>query len=250
MSERRCVVKHSRATRPAFVIEARSGPESAASSGQRPRDGDSRRPGSALGSAAQTRGCSASAALDREATWPTTTRSPVAWDRRRRRGRCGDWSPGWTPRAARRSSWRTSAGTRLRVTASPPTWPPSCGGPRPPCRQHRPLRDPYDTDQPLSVGPPQNGTVFRTLGLPPDREWRFDAEGDEIPPLAFHTTRSIDYAIVLSGEIWAVLDATEVRMTAGDVLMQRGTSHAWSDRSDEPCLLALVLVGGNLPDEA
>ncbi|MGY1824102.1 cupin domain-containing protein [Geodermatophilus sp. SYSU D00079] len=112
-----------------------------------------------------------------------------------------------------------------------------------------PLRDPYDTDQPLSVGPPQRGTIFRTLELPPDREWRFDADGNEIRPLAFHTTRSIDYAIVLSGEIWAVLDATEVRMTAGDVLVQRGTAHAWSNRSDEPCLLAFVLVGGNLPDE-
>jgi hypothetical protein len=112
-----------------------------------------------------------------------------------------------------------------------------------------PLRDPYDTDQPLSVGPPQNGTIFRTLELPPDKEWRFDADGSEIRPLAFHTTRSIDYAIVLSGEIWAVLDATEVRMTAGDVLVQRGTAHAWSNRSDEPCLMAFVLVGGNLPDE-
>ncbi|MFJ9381220.1 cupin domain-containing protein [Streptomyces sp. NPDC101455] len=110
-----------------------------------------------------------------------------------------------------------------------------------------PFRDPLDTDQPLSVGPTTNGTVFRTLELPPDRDWRYDEDGKEVTPLAFHTTRSIDYAIVLRGEIWAVLDTTEVRMTAGDVLIQRGTAHAWSNRSDESCLLAFVLIGGTLP---
>jgi mannose-6-phosphate isomerase-like protein (cupin superfamily) len=112
-----------------------------------------------------------------------------------------------------------------------------------------PLRDPYDTDEPLSVGPSQHGTIFRTLELPPDKDWRFDAEGNEIRPPAFHTTRSIDYAIVLSGEIYAVLDAMEVKMTAGDVLVQRGTAHSWSNRSDEPCVMAFVLIGGNLPGE-
>jgi mannose-6-phosphate isomerase-like protein (cupin superfamily) len=113
-----------------------------------------------------------------------------------------------------------------------------------------PVVDPYDTDQQLSVGPSEVGTVFRTLELPPDRDWRFDAEGNEVKPLAFHTTRSIDYAIVLSGSIWAVLDDAEVEMHAGDVLVQRGTAHAWSNRSTESCLLAFVLIGGNLPDGA
>lgn len=112
-----------------------------------------------------------------------------------------------------------------------------------------PVVDPYDTDQQLSVGPSEVGTVFRTLELPPDKDWRFDAAGNEVEPLAFHTTRSIDYAIVLRGEIYAVMDTTEVRMTAGDVLVQRGTRHAWANRSDEPCLLAFVLIGGNLPGE-
>jgi mannose-6-phosphate isomerase-like protein (cupin superfamily) len=112
-----------------------------------------------------------------------------------------------------------------------------------------PVVDPYATDAQLSVGPSEVGTVFRTLELPPDRDWRFDAEGNETRPLAFHTTRSIDYAIVLRGEIYAVMDTTEVKMTAGDVLVQRGTRHAWANRSDESCLLAFVLIGGNLPDE-
>ena len=111
------------------------------------------------------------------------------------------------------------------------------------------VTDPYDTDRHLSVGPSEQGTVFRTLELPPDKDWRFDAAGNEIRPLAYHTTRSIDYAIVLTGSVWAVLDQTEVEMHAGDVLVQRGTAHAWSNRSDSPCIIAFVLVGGNLPNE-
>ena len=112
-----------------------------------------------------------------------------------------------------------------------------------------PVVDPYDTDQQLSVGPSAAGTVFRTLELPPDADWRFDAEGNEIRPLAYHTTRSIDYAIVLSGSVWAVLDEAEVEMHAGDVMVQRGTAHAWSNRSDSSCVLAFVLIGGNLPGD-
>ena len=53
---------------------------------------------------------------------------------------------------------------------------------------------------------------------------------------------TIDYAIVLSGEIWAIMDEGETLLKTGDVLMQRGTSHAWSNRSDEYCRVAFVLV--------
>jgi quercetin dioxygenase-like cupin family protein len=58
-----------------------------------------------------------------------------------------------------------------------------------------------------------------------------------------HKTASVDYAIVLKGEIWAVMDDSEKRMTAGDVLVQRGTNHAWSNRTDQPALVAFILVG-------
>ena len=58
----------------------------------------------------------------------------------------------------------------------------------------------------------------------------------------FHKTSSVDYAIVLSGEIYALMDEGEVLLEAGDVLIQRGTNHAWSNRSDEPAYLAFVLV--------
>ena len=57
-----------------------------------------------------------------------------------------------------------------------------------------------------------------------------------------HRTNSIDYAIVLSGEIWAVMDVGETKMRAGDVLIQRGTNHAWANRSNRPARVAFVLI--------
>ena len=65
--------------------------------------------------------------------------------------------------------------------------------------------------------------------------------------MAFHTTASIDYAIVLKGEIYAVMDDEERLMQVGDVLVQRGTAHAWSNRSKSPCVMAFVLIGGTIP---
>jgi quercetin dioxygenase-like cupin family protein len=47
---------------------------------------------------------------------------------------------------------------------------------------------------------------------------------------------------VLSGEIWALMDNGETKMKAGDILVQRGTNHAWSNRSNKPCLVAFVLI--------
>ena len=58
----------------------------------------------------------------------------------------------------------------------------------------------------------------------------------------FHKTATIDYAIVLSGEIYALMDEGEVLLKAGDVLIQRGTSHAWSNRTEQPCCIAFVLI--------
>ena len=58
----------------------------------------------------------------------------------------------------------------------------------------------------------------------------------------FHKTATIDYAIVLSGEIYAMMDEGEVLLKAGDVLVQRGTNHAWSNRTAEPAVVAFVLI--------
>jgi uncharacterized cupin superfamily protein len=55
-------------------------------------------------------------------------------------------------------------------------------------------------------------------------------------------TRTLDFCLVLEGEITLVLDREEVQLKAGDTVVQRGTNHAWSNRSDRPCLIAFVLV--------
>ena len=58
----------------------------------------------------------------------------------------------------------------------------------------------------------------------------------------FHQTTSVDYAIVLFGEIYAMMDEGEVLLRTGDVLIQRGTNHAWSNRTEKPCCIAFVLI--------
>lgn len=107
--------------------------------------------------------------------------------------------------------------------------------------------------------PPENGSVFRVVEYPPDSERlaNFDRakhiaetgghEIDEAKPRhpGMHKTNSIDYAIVLSGEIYAVMEEEEVLIKTGDCLVQRGTNHAWSNRTDKPCLVAFVLIGAH-----
>jgi mannose-6-phosphate isomerase-like protein (cupin superfamily) len=110
--------------------------------------------------------------------------------------------------------------------------------------------------RPRRIEPDPGGTAFRVIDYPPDSERlksidpeaHFASMGAEAAPRekrrhpGMHRTRTLDYAIVLSGEIYAVLDEGEVLLEAGDVLVQRGTNHAWSNRSDRPCRIAFVLV--------
>jgi quercetin dioxygenase-like cupin family protein len=115
------------------------------------------------------------------------------------------------------------------------------------------------TDHPFRLAPPRTGSVFRIVEYPPDRERlaalaKERAEGDDgsghISALdrgaprhpGFHKTHSVDYAIVLSGEIYALMDEGEVLLAAGDVLIQRGTNHAWSNRTEAPAHVAFVLI--------
>ena len=58
----------------------------------------------------------------------------------------------------------------------------------------------------------------------------------------WHRTDSIDYAIVVSGEMWMQLDKEEVHLKAGDVVIQRGTMHNWVNRGQEPCVMLFVLI--------
>jgi quercetin dioxygenase-like cupin family protein len=75
-----------------------------------------------------------------------------------------------------------------------------------------------------------NGTVFRILELAPGASPRN------------HRTDSIDYAVVMAGEVDMELDDTTVHLKAGDVLVQRGTIHNWVNRGTEPCVIAFVLI--------
>jgi hypothetical protein len=79
----------------------------------------------------------------------------------------------------------------------------------------------------------------RSSGRAPEPGVRRHPDG---PHPGMHETDTIDYAIVLSGEIYAIMDKGETLLKTGDVLMQRGTSHGWSNRSGEYCRVAFVLV--------
>jgi mannose-6-phosphate isomerase-like protein (cupin superfamily) len=116
--------------------------------------------------------------------------------------------------------------------------------------------------------PQKRGTVLRINHFPPESEdvrkmdpeasrRAFAALGNEKAatfgkggrhPL-MHRTETIDYAIVLSGEITMVMDDVDVELKAGDVLVQCGTNHAWSNRSKAPCVVAFVLIDGEFEPE-
>ena len=64
-----------------------------------------------------------------------------------------------------------------------------------------------------------------------------------------HRTESVDYAVVLEGEIIMLLDEEDVQLKAGDIVIQRGTNHAWSNRSGKPVRMLYILIDGNFEPE-
>lgn len=124
----------------------------------------------------------------------------------------------------------------------------------------------YDGPQETCTGdfllhPPTMGSTFRCVEfLPEDPEVMKTLDGktafgemgagDNVVENArhpfMHRTDSLDYAIVLTGEIWMMLDEEQddLLLKAGDVLIQRGNNHAWSNRGTEPCIIAFVLIDG------
>jgi hypothetical protein len=109
----------------------------------------------------------------------------------------------------------------------------------------------------IRLEPPESGTILRIVEFPPDKVWRKAADARKAfasigaggaPDHAsgdpmMHATASVDYIIVLKGEIHAIMDKGEKLLKTGDVLIQRGTNHSWSVRTEEPCVIAAVLVG-------
>jgi hypothetical protein len=117
--------------------------------------------------------------------------------------------------------------------------------------------------KPIGISPPDNGTKFRVVEFPPlDPETEKKMEpnflqksvGDRAPakglavthPL-MHRTRSVDYAVVLSGEIDLMLDDTVVHLKPGDVAIQQATNHAWINRGTQPCRILFVLMDAKQP---
>ena len=111
-------------------------------------------------------------------------------------------------------------------------------------------------DRPIRLEPPRNGTILRIVEFPPDSTRPRDSDGSagfkaigaghaqdrhSADPM-MHKTATVDYIIVLKGEICAVMETGETLLRAGDILVQRGTNHSWSVRGTEPCIVAAVLV--------
>jgi len=119
----------------------------------------------------------------------------------------------------------------------------------------------------LVLAPPKRGTRIRVIDFPP--------EGDEIRQLSeadarakfasigaasasstkggashplMHRTETLDYGIVLEGELTLILDQEETTLQAGDIVIQRGTNHAWANRSDKHCRIAFILLDGQYVD--
>ncbi len=116
--------------------------------------------------------------------------------------------------------------------------------------------------RPVGIAPPANGSVFRIVDfppMPPENELPPDlmqslvggahASAEAKPPRhpMMHRTRSLDYAIVVSGEIDMLLDDSEVHCKAGDVIIQQGTNHAWVNRGSETCRIGFVLIDAQEP---
>ena len=91
--------------------------------------------------------------------------------------------------------------------------------------------------------PPHSDEGLKTVSVGEAGEFADDGvfTPSERHPM-MHKTSTVDYIIVLKGEVWSVLEEEETLLKAGDILVQRGTNHAWSNRSDEPCLIAGILV--------
>ena len=73
------------------------------------------------------------------------------------------------------------------------------------------------------------------------------AQGDKARHPYMHTTETVDYVVILKGEVYLILDDTEHLLKAGDVVVQRGTNHAWSNRGTESCILIGMLIDARQP---
>jgi mannose-6-phosphate isomerase-like protein (cupin superfamily) len=116
----------------------------------------------------------------------------------------------------------------------------------------------------ISLAPPKNGTRIRVLDIPPEDKSFKDITAEEARAhfaevgaadassrhqadsrhAFMHRTETIDYGIVLEGELTLIVDEGETVVRAGDIVIQRGTNHGWANRSDKNCRIAFILIDG------
>jgi mannose-6-phosphate isomerase-like protein (cupin superfamily) len=116
--------------------------------------------------------------------------------------------------------------------------------------------------RPIGVSPPDNGTKFRVVEfgpldaateakMPPEMIMKGvthpPAKGLPVKHPMMHRTRSLDYAVILSGEIDMMLDETSVHLTQGDMVVQQATNHGWVNHGTQPCRILFVLMDSKEP---
>ncbi len=120
----------------------------------------------------------------------------------------------------------------------------------------------------IQLAPPANGTRIRVLDIPPDGD-RLDQitpeeaqahfaevgagdasshSGADTRHAHMHRTETVDYGIVLEGELVLILDEEETICRPGDIIIQRGTNHGWANRSDRNCRIAFILIDGKFEE--
>ncbi len=108
--------------------------------------------------------------------------------------------------------------------------------PSPPPVDGEPFED-IAADAPEALEPDDpHGTLLRTTVYQPDPpDWTLEN--------AMHASKTVDYAFCLRGEMVCIMEDGEVTLHQGDVIVQRGTRHAWSNRTDEPAMIGFVMIG-------
>jgi len=120
------------------------------------------------------------------------------------------------------------------------------------------------TTSALKLSPPALGTRLRVVDIPPETSAAAEADSerargafDQIgessaatgivggPHPLMHRTQTVDYGVVLEGEIILILDDSEIELRSGDIVVQRGTNHAWANRSGRPCRMLFMLIDGS-----
>lgn len=121
----------------------------------------------------------------------------------------------------------------------------------------------------IRLAPPKNGTRIRVLDIPPDAPELAGTTTEQARAhfaevgaadasshmhsgarhAHMHRTETIDYGIVLEGELVLIMDEGETTVRAGDIVVQRGTNHGWANRSDKNCRICFVLIDGRFEED-